>query len=213
MKLTLAEWQRTLKPIHEFIVQASSTDGKDAWQSFPIGMGYHWVHHKDNPLIQLGDHKELLYVALNPLSDKGRRGKSLINRRHIINTLASRGFGNLFTTGQEYFTSLPKYKFIASPEGNGIDTHRTYEALVAGCIPIVEDNPEICKKYQGLPILYTRDYREISKSYLRVKYEEMLNQTYDFSRLFTSFYTQEEQQKIKECSEYWLQKLVPVSKQ
>ena len=201
MKLTLAEWQRIPKPTQEFIVQASSTDGHDTWQPFPIGMGYQW---KPN---FLGDHKELLLTAINPTSDKGRRGKTSINRQAILKTLASKGFYNNFMTAKDYFRVLPDYKFVTSPEGNGIDCHRHYEALMAGCIPIVEDHPGIREKYEGLPILYTRDYSEITKAYLRKKYEEMLNQTYDFSRLFTSFYTEQQQQQIKECSEYWLQKL------
>ena len=40
---------------------------------------------------------------------------------------------------------LSKYKFIISPEGNGIDCHRHYEAILCGCIPIIEYNKDIEK--------------------------------------------------------------------
>ena len=78
---------------------------------------------------------------------------------------------------------------------------------MAGCIPIVEDNPLIKEKYAGCPILYTKNYLDITDSYLRKKYDEMLDQTYDFSCLFLSHYTEDQQRQIKECGNYWLKKL------
>jgi hypothetical protein len=45
---------------------------------------------------------------------------------------------------------------------------------------------------------------------LQKKYEEMLNQPYDFSCLFLSHYTEEQQQQIKICGNYWLKKLAGV---
>ena len=40
----------------------------------------------------------------------------------------------------EYLNNLNNYKFIVSPEGNGIDCHRTWEALYLKVIPIVDRN-------------------------------------------------------------------------
>lgn len=207
MNYTLAEWQQMLKPVDDCIVQASTVDGKDGWTSWPIGLGHHWLKFKHDPAYQLGPHDQLVYTAINPTSDKGRRGKDLINRQIVLRALSSKGIYNNFTTPQEYFRTLPKYKFVISPEGNGIDCHRHAEALLAGCIPVVEDRPEMREKYKGLPILWTGTYFEISKSYLKNQYEKMLHQTYDFSRLFLSSYTEQEQQQILLCSDYWLKKL------
>ena len=39
-----------------------------------------------------------------------------------------------------YRKMLSKYMFVASPAGNGLDCHRTWEAMYLGVIPIVEDN-------------------------------------------------------------------------
>ncbi len=206
MNYTLTTWQSMVKPKDNCIVQASSTDGKDTWQPFPIGMGGHWMKYKEDVKIQQGPHTELLYVALNPTSDKGRRGKLLVNRQTILSTLAKKGFYNQFTTPKDYFYSLPHYKFVASPEGNGIDCHRHVEAIFAGCIPIVEDHPGIREKYEGLPVLYTTTFQEITRSYLQSKYESMKEKTYDFSKLYIPFYTDEQQKAIQECSSYWLSK-------
>ena len=203
MKYTLAEWQLLEKPQKEFIIQASSMDGKDTMQPFPIGMSYRWQS------IALGTHTDLLLTAINPTSDKARRGAMPIHRQTILKSLATKGFYNNFMTPKEFFRVLPNYKFVTSPEGNGIDCHRHYESIVAGCIPIIEDHPDIRKKYEGLPILYTKDYKEINRTYLLNTYKQMVNQHYDFSRLFLSFYTDKEQEEIKRCSEYWISKLSP----
>ena len=61
-------------------------------------------------------------------------------------------------------------------------------------------------KYKGLPILYTTDYKEINEEYLNKVYEEMKEVSYDFSRLFLSFYTEEQRQMIYDCGNYWTER-------
>ena len=106
-----------------------------------------------------------------------------------------------------YFETLPNYKFVISPEGNGIDCHRHYEALMAGCIPIIEENELIKEKYKGCPILYTKDYSEITKEYLEEKYKIMIDTEYDFSCLLLSSYSEDIQKQIKENGNYWANRL------
>ena len=55
-------------------------------------------------------------------------------------------------------------------------------------------------------MLYTKTYKEITEPYLQKVYAEMLDQTYDFSCLFLSSYTQEQQEEIKTAGNFWLQK-------
>jgi hypothetical protein len=38
---------------------------------------------------------------------------------------------------------LAQYKWCICPEGNGVDTHRLWEAMYLGCIPIVLKSPFI----------------------------------------------------------------------
>ena len=143
---------------------------------------------------------------MNPHTD-GTRRPSSINRKVILATLNKNGIMNTPISADLYYEALPQYKFIVSPEGNGIDCHRHYEALIAGCIPIIERNPLIEEKYKGCPILYTNDYSEITPSYLDAKYDEMKMQVYDFSRLFITSYLGDVQSEIKRCGNYWTTKL------
>lgn len=45
-----------------------------------------------------------------------------------------------FFEPHDYAEKASKFRFIATPRGNGIDTHRFWEALYFGCVPIVEKN-------------------------------------------------------------------------
>jgi len=189
-------------------VQASKQDGSDGWLTFPIGMGWQFAaNYKEEKTRswQIGSHQNSVLCAILAVSDLRRRPTGL-NRQMIIYKLAEAGIKNIKLSGAQYFNDLPSYKFVISPEGNGIDCHRHYEALMAGCIPIIEDNPLIREKYKGCPILFTKDYSEINEFYLEQKYKDMIDQTFDFSRLFLSSYSLEDQIGIKHNGNYWVKK-------
>ena len=45
-----------------------------------------------------------------------------------------------------------QYKYIISPHGNGLDCHRTYEAMCLGCIPVVRSS-SLDLLYKDMPII------------------------------------------------------------
>lgn len=73
--------------------------------------------------------------------------------------------------------ALAKYGFVASPPGNGWDTHRTWEALYLGCIPIVFDS-EFSRNLaqKGLPLWVVKSFSELvdmNEGDLRDKYLDL----------------------------------------
>jgi hypothetical protein len=204
--ITLIKWRTLSKYPNNVIVQASAKDGSDSWKPFPIGMCYTTVPKNVNYFQKTGTYVNTVLCSISPTTDKIRRGTSNVNRIKIIKNLQKNYIVNQNIPPNVYFDYLLSYKFVISPEGNGIDCHRHYEALLAGCIPIIEKNPLIEKKYQGLPILYTTDYSEITEEYLNTKYIEMCEQRYDFSRLFVSFYDEPHRQEIYDCGNYWMKR-------
>ena len=71
-----------------------------------------------------------------------------------------------------------KYCFVASPRGNGLDCHRTWEALVLGCIPVVTKSP-LDILYNDLPVLIVEKWSDITPELLnetiikmKIKYEK-----------------------------------------
>ena len=201
--MKLKNWQKRYKHEKQLIVQASSTNGSDEWQTFPIGMQYNFIY---TPGQVIGDHSNLVMCAIVADTDKRRRPTG-VNRVQIIANLNKNNIRNTLLPPDVYFRSLSSYKFVISPEGNGIDCHRHYEALIAGCIPIIERNPLIEEKYKGCPILFTTDYSEITEEYLSKKWDEMIDGDYDFSRLFLNYYSIPDQEKIKTCGNFWVKRM------
>jgi hypothetical protein len=208
--MTLKDWQQHPKKIEDLIVQASVEDGTDSPTECSIGMCYGFANIDFNVVLQNYtniERKNIVFNNFNQETDIRRRGNYLITRRTIANTLSKNNIEITQTVDSyTYFSILPTYKFVISPEGNGIDCHRHYEALIAGCIPIVEENDLIKKKYGNCPILYTKDYSEITIPYLQIKYSEMIEQEYDFSKLFIQNWDLETQNTIKRRGNYWVYK-------
>jgi len=208
MKMTLREWQKQKKPIEELLYNCSITNGRDEWVNFPIGVGWSIINNLDcYEKLQIGEHKNLVLCAISADTDRRRRRRNGKNRRSILFNLQRRGIINIMLSPKEYFSNISNYKFIISPEGNGIDCHRHYEALIAGCIPIVEENSGIRRKYQGCPILFTNDYSELTPFYLEKCYNEMLDKEWDFSKLFLSNYADEVRNEIIRNGNYWSNRL------
>ncbi len=77
-----------------------------------------------------------------------------------------------------YVAHLNQYHFVASPTGNGLDCHRTWEALYLGVIPIVKRSvaSEFFASLQ-LPIWLIDDWSEmttLTEITLKKRYEEIL---------------------------------------
>lgn len=212
--MLLKNWLNFKMPLNDVIMNASVTNGSDDLTDFMIGVS---IYCDLNHIKNLHDAKrniinsKLYNLSFSTNTDLKRRGRwgrneKEIRRETIIKTLANNNFTKT-SNGGKFFEDLLFSKYSFSPEGNGLDCHRHYEALVFKSIPIVEDNPHIMKKYEGLPVLYTHDYSEINDEYLNQKYEEMLNLEYDFSKLFMSSYSYETQKVIKENGNFWFNKV------
>jgi hypothetical protein len=56
-------------------------------------------------------------------------------------------------------------KYVISPHGNGLDCHRTWEAIILGCIPIVRTSP-LDPMFEGLPVLIVKDWKDVTQELL-----------------------------------------------
>ena len=65
----------------------------------------------------------------------------------------------------ESWKNMIKHKFVVSPLGNGIDCHRTWEALALGCIPIVKKSP-LDPLYNGLPVIIVNEWSDVTQDLL-----------------------------------------------
>ncbi len=87
-----------------------------------------------------------------------------------------------------FVEDVAKSKFVLAPRGNGLDTHRLWEALYAGSYPIVKSSP-IDSLYEGLPVVVVKEWEEATQEFLRKKYEELSGRNdYKWEKLTIDYY-------------------------
>ena len=84
-----------------------------------------------------------------------------------------------------------KYAFVISPHGNGLDCHRTWEALCLGCIPIVKSSP-LDALYTDLPVLILKDWNLLTQELMVNTINDFKNKNFNYDKL-----------KLK----YWIDKI------
>ena len=88
-------------------------------------------------------------------------------RKNIEAILLQTGFiKNINKNWNDYIEELSTYRFCIAPEGNGIDTHRLWECIYVGCIPIVKKNSILYTNFYDLPILWVDNYNIITEEFL-----------------------------------------------
>ena len=60
-----------------------------------------------------------------------------------------------------FWETMLQYKYVLSPLGNGIDCHRTWEALILKSIPIIKKT-DISDVFNDLSVIQVKDYNEIN---------------------------------------------------
>jgi hypothetical protein len=152
----------------------------------PIGLDYHTIfsnkHFKWNNFNEgiLPIEQELLLRKISNETTNNPKIVKIFNNSHFAldrfktrqkaleiipkNLLVNQ---SKFISRSETWKEMTKYKFVLSPYGNGYDCHRTYEALVLNCIPIILSK-HIDKMIQNLdlPVLIVNNWNEITSELL-----------------------------------------------
>jgi hypothetical protein len=89
----------------------------------------------------------------------------------------------------QFLYDMKCHRFTICPEGNGIDTHRLWEALYMGSIPIVKKNVAY-RGLEDLPIAWINDWGELNKEWCETKWNEMKDKDYSksLSKLYISYW-------------------------
>lgn len=77
--------------------------------------------------------------------------------------------------------------FVLSPHGNGLDCHRTWEALCLGCIPIVKTS-QLDSMYNELPVLIVNDWKDITIELLQKTVDEYKGREFRYEKLTLKYW-------------------------
>ena len=173
--------------------------------NLPIGLDYHTMYNnhiywgsKKTPLEQ---EIELLNIR-NIMKPFGERQLKIYSNCHFF---ISSKFGNDRKTALKEIpnhllflepiqidrktsqNNQINYSFVLSPHGNGLDCHRTWEALALGCIPIVKTSP-LDSLYNDLPILIVKEWSDVTQELLNKTIEEYKTKQFNLEKLKLNYW-------------------------
>lgn len=99
-----------------------------------------------------------------------------------------------------YLSYMADHKFAVSPPGNGLDCHRTWEALYLGVIPIVQRS-SMDETLKGLPVLFVDDWSEVNKEMLQAASSGMSLERYSREKLDMEFWKEVIHAHAQACRE------------
>jgi hypothetical protein len=99
--------------------------------------------------------------------------------------------GGVFGGNEEFLHHLLTHRFVLCPPGNGVDTHRMWEVLAAGSIPIVLRS-QAMMPFKDLRILFVDRYEDVTINLLQETWEMMKTNSVSHPML---------------AAEYWIQKI------
>jgi hypothetical protein len=117
---------------------------------------------------QIVPHKRLL-VAFTAGSYKPSRAEALM-------TLSAPWMTKGIFERDTWIQEVQENVFVACPTGHGYDTHRVWEVLMLGAIPVVPKSP-IDSLYENLPVLIVNHWSDVDQAYLDSAHREILNRT------------------------------------
>jgi hypothetical protein len=82
----------------------------------------------------------------------------------------------------EYLDNIYNHKFVISPQGNGLDTHRTWECLYVGSIPIEKRNLNN-RFYTDLPICFVDNWEDLTEDFLESEFVRIKSGTWNMKKL------------------------------
>lgn len=176
-------------------------------EKIPIGLDYHTISKNNNHYwgeikTPIEQEVELINIHLNSKKFWERQIKCYSNfhfidygskfgysRKDVINSISSELIFYEPTQIERKATwkNQTEYAFVISPHGNGMDCHRTWEALVLGCIVIVKKSP-LDSLYEGLPVLIINEWSDITEELLKNTIIEFKNKNFNYEKLLLEYY-------------------------
>lgn len=109
-------------------------------------------------------------------------------RQMVYKTCMDNGFEcSQSSEFETYIKELKTYKFCITPPGRGVDTHRAWEALMVGTIPIMFSTP-LDSLFENLPVVIVTDWTTVTKEFLETTYENIHRKTYKFDTLYSAYW-------------------------
>jgi hypothetical protein len=125
---------------------------------------------------------KLLLVDFKPMSIKPWRDSALKALQHEWVTVLQPHLSH-----EAWRKLVQDHKWVACPPGHGYDTHRVWEVLMLGSVPVVPST-SMDSLYEGLPVLIVNDWHNLTAERLHERYEELRTEAWNLDRLFFPYW-------------------------
>jgi len=159
--------------------------------SIPIGLAndYCPITLKKKEIMEVEDKEadKLLYINFNTQTNSQER-EPVYHKFSDTDKVTKRN-PNDIQSKQQYLDEVTNHKFVICPRGNGIDTHRLWECLYLGLIPVVKDCLNV-RFYDDLPILIVDDFLDLvgEEDWLEKTYQEFSEKEWNLDKLTTEYW-------------------------
>lgn len=160
-------------------------------ESIPIGFPNYKYYSKNFPILVKQSKKKrsifnVVYLNVNVKNNKQERAQLYEMFDSVDYVTKVKGqFGLDF---ENYVKDLSSHLFVVSPEGNGIDVHRTFEAIALGCIPIVKRHINN-ENLRDLPICWVNSFDEVLNiEFLILEYFRIMNGEFSLEKFKFSYW-------------------------
>ena len=132
-----------------------------------------------------------LYVNFSASNNRGERGILLkeISKlpkeyKIIVND------PDFTTSGRvKYLADCRTINFVLCPEGNGVDTHRLWETLYMGGVPIIKRNPIMTPLVDHLPVVQVDSWKQIASiDFLESEWHRIQGMSWDSGQLTLNYW-------------------------
>jgi hypothetical protein len=123
-----------------------------------------------------------LYVNFRPTTNPAVREPLLRHFRRVGDadwvTVREAGLGF-----ERFLDEMTSHRFMLCPPGNGMDTHRLWEALYSKTIPVALAHSSM-DAFRDLPILFVEDFRGLTRDFLAAECVRITSSKWNWPKLF-----------------------------
>lgn len=87
----------------------------------------------------------------------------------------------------KFLREIKAHAFVLCPRGNGLDTHRLWETLYMGSIPIVKRDVGN-REFEDMPICFIDEWEQVTESFLKEEAERLKQPCFSLEKLKMSYW-------------------------
>jgi len=130
----------------------------------------------------------LVYMNFN-ISTYPEERQPLYNKFKDVSWVTRGKIDNSLEGRTSFLREIRNHTFVLCPRGNGIDTHRVWETLYMGSIPIVKKHIAH-SGWLDLPICWIDDWNQVSFEFLQSEKQRIQSETWNLEKLKVSYWVQ-----------------------